>query len=451
MRDSIGNALLFQVFGSEGHMSGTTKRLDLQFGVFACSVQGFEDPVQPVQQVLQALQSLLEETPEIADAGISFDAEAIERLVGEVARRADIDEENVEIVPGLIIVHRGGGNVAAGEPEAFDARYDEGGGDGEGGEAWSRPFVAGAADPGDTGPSGSDSADAEIAGESHEPEADDSAEPAFVNIFSPGAHADTDTDADAEGASGPDTAAFDVTAEADPAGSDPYAAVEDDHDGAPPRDIFADTGDSAGGSVFTDSMAANTAAEPTDETAGETAGETDPVNFFAARDQADENADEPSGAGPDDYENVFASTAPEDAREETPDEMPEETSGEPGEPDDEPERVESLFGRSEDQPVVEEVDEGYTAAGLAQAAGAETVADLMVSAAAWMVLIQGQTTFTRRDVIEVFMAMPGKHSKSLEARIKGFGKAVRNSHLVMVEDGVFGLSRTELDRFQTLL
>ncbi len=60
-------------------MSDATKRLDLQFGSFACSVQGFDDPVQPVQQVLQALQNLLEETPELADAGISFDAEAIER------------------------------------------------------------------------------------------------------------------------------------------------------------------------------------------------------------------------------------------------------------------------------------------------------------------------------------------------------------------------------------
>jgi len=412
-------------------MSDTTKRLDLRFGVFACSVQGFDDPVQPVQQVLQALQSLLEETPEIADAGISFDAEAIERLVGEVARRADIAEENVEIVPGLIIVHRGHGNAAAGEPEAFDARYDEG--EGDGGEAWSQPFVASAADTGDTEPSGSDPADAEIAEESHAPEADEGAEPEYVNIFSPGAHADV------EDANGPDSAAFEVAAGADPADADPYAAVEDGHDDAPPRDIFADTGDSVGDSVFADPMAANTAAQPTDETADE----DDPVNFFATRDQADEGADDPGGAGPGDYDNVFASIDPEDAGEEPPEE--------PGKPDDEPERVESLFGRSEDQPVVEEADEGYTAAGLAQTAGAETVADLIVSAAAWMVLIQGQTTFTRSDVIEVFKTMPGEHSKTLEARIKGFGRATRNGQLVTVEDGVFGLSRTELERFQALL
>jgi len=51
----------------------------------------------------------------------------------------------------------------------------------------------------------------------------------------------------------------------------------------------------------------------------------------------------------------------------------------------------------------------------------------------------------------VFESIPGEHSKSLEARIKGFGKSVRNGQMIMVEDGVFGLSRTELDRFQSLL
>jgi hypothetical protein len=140
---------------------------------------------------------------------------------------------------------------------------------------------------------------------------------------------------------------------------------------------------------------------------------------------------------------MFASVEPEDA---------EEDQGEdPGEDTEESERVEVLFGRSDDQPEVEEADEGYTAAGLAVTAGAETVADLIVCAAAWMVLLQGQTTFTRHDVIDVFKTIPGEHSKTLEARIKGFGKAVRNGQLIMIEDGVYGLSRIELERFQSML
>jgi hypothetical protein len=394
-------------------MSGTTKRLDLQFGVFACSVQGFDDPVQPVRQVLQALQSLLEETPEIADAGISFDAEAIERLVGEVARRADIDEENVEIVPGLIIVHRGGGNAATGEPEAFDARYDEG----DGGEAWSQPFVAGAAD---SEIPGSEPADAETS------DAAEGAAPGFINIFKPGGHGDADAGYE------PDT---------EPDAADDHFAKD-----APLRDIFAATGEDTGGGVFADPMAANIGEEPEDGSVDEGT----PLNLFAAPDQGDERDDDPGDVGPENLGNVFASVDSADAGPEAT--APEDTGREdPDEPGEDSERVETLFGRSEDQPAVEEAEEGYTAAGLAQTAGAETVADLMVSAAAWMVLIQGQTTFTRREVVAVFEAMPGEHSKTLEARVKGFGKAVRNSQLVMVEDGVFGLSRIELERFQRLL
>ena len=407
-------------------MPGTIKRLDLQFGSFACSVQGFDDPVQPVQQVLQALQNLLEETPELADAGISFDAEAIERLIGEVARRADLAEENIEIVPGLIIVHRSG-DAASGDSKAHDEAEDE---------AWSRPFVAGVADTGDAEASGAEDADAAAPDESREPEAAEDAEPGFINIFTPGAHADVDAGAE--------------TGAADP---DPYATVEDapgDGSGdAPGRDIFADTGESAGGSVFADPMAANSGAEPV--------GEDAPVNFFSAPDHADEIEGEPgasgpgdsgpSDSGPSDSGNVFASVEAEDAGEGA----GEDAAEDPGEPDEDPERVETLFGRSEDQPEVEEADEGYTAAGLAQTAGAETVDELMVSAVAWMVLIRGQTTFTRHDVIDVFNTIPGKHSKTLEARIKGFGKAVRSGQLIMVEDGVYGLSRTELERFQSLL
>ncbi len=74
-------------------------------------------------------------------------AGTIERLVGEVARRADIAEENVEIVPGLIIIHRS--DAAAGYPETA----------GDEDEAWSRPFAAGAAETGET-----DASESELAG-----------------------------------------------------------------------------------------------------------------------------------------------------------------------------------------------------------------------------------------------------------------------------------------------
>jgi hypothetical protein len=114
-------------------------------------------------------------------------------------------------------------------------------------------------------------------------------------------------------------------------------------------------------------------------------------------------------------------------------------------------RIEQLFRDAEEPPETLPEAEERTAASLAEAAGATTVSDLMVAAAAWMVLLQGQTSFSRRDVIKVFETIPGDHPKTLEARIKGFGKAVRNGQLVTIGEGEFGLSRAEVDRFESLL
>jgi hypothetical protein len=96
-------------------------------------------------------------------------------------------------------------------------------------------------------------------------------------------------------------------------------------------------------------------------------------------------------------------------------------------------------------------EEPYTAEKLAKAAHAKTVEDLIVCSAAWMVLMKGQTKFARRDVLEVFDKLPGDHPTTLEAKIKGFGKAVRNGHLIPISDGVFGISRSDLEEFQRLL
>jgi hypothetical protein len=497
MGDFAYNILLFQDFRRGCLMSGTTKRLDLQFGAFACSVQGFDDPVQPVRQVLQALQNMLEETPEAGDMGIAFDAGEIDRLIGEVARRADLDEENVEIIPGLIIVHRG--NVADAEDLEVEGAADIGDD-----EAWSRPFVAGSDNQGGDGP-GSDNSDGESAetvdtGEPHQPDAEEDAEPGYINIFTPAASTGSNDVADAGStvfaAATDDTPDEDKTEAEDDSfasrlrriGTEPGAgetgvgetgvgetevgetgvgepeplaeageAQEDIREDVPVLDIFADPGENTDGSVFANPMAANIVAEPVDGDA--------PINFFANSADSETGAEEPDDETADEGDilnlaasrNVFTKTGLGDtglldsAAPPGDDEAGYDGPGQDDLGSGNSERGEALFGRSENQPEIEEADEGYTAAGLAKAANAETVPELMVSAAAWMVLIQGQTTFTRHDVIDVFESIPGEHSKTLEARIKGFGKAVRNGHLIMIEDGVFGLSRAELDRFQSLL
>ena len=441
-------------------MSDTTKRLDLQFGSFACSVQGFDDPVQPVQQVLQALQNLLEETPEAGDLGagnlgIAFDAAEIDRLIGEVARRADLDEENVKIVPGLIIVHHG--NRAAAGDLAGDLA-DEGDGDIDGDEAWSRPFIAGNDADGEATPVEGTGEPEAAEPETGEPETGEDDEPGYVNIFAPRRNSDGEAAAETglglfQTAADHMTDPIEDAEEGDEIESpdDPFASRlgalttpeaedstedfnKDSQKNDPAADIFADSGGEAGAgdSVFADPMAVTRGAETGDEGPS--------INFFSSRGGADRDGDDDDDDVvlelTDNPVNLFASAAPGDAADQQ---------------DEDSDRGEVLFGRTEDQPEIEAADEGYTAAGLAKTAGAESVSELIVSAAAWMVLIQGQTTFTRGEVVAVFEAMPGDHVKTLEARIKGFGKAVRNGQLVLVEEGVFGLSRIELERFQRLL
>lgn len=353
-------------------MAATSKRLDLRFGAFACSVQGFDDPVQPVQQILRAIQHLLEESPDLADAGINFDAEAIEQLIGEVARRADLDEGEIEIVPGLVIIHHGaGGDLAATPAEAPAAIPAE--------AAWSAEEEAGEEKGGGEG---------------------------YVNIFAP-------------------------------AGDGPAEETASAEDGEPEE--FADR--------------LRRMAQGSDDDYGwsdDEEGDGAPVWPYEPEEAAEESpAEVPPEDGPeeDSEHNLFAA-------EETPKDEPgvvRNLFATPGEEAEDDWELSPAAGDETEAEAEAPAEEEYTAARLAERAGARTVPELMVASAAWMVLMKGQTSFKRRDVLDVFETIPGEHEKTLEAQIKGFGKAVRNGQLVAVEDGIFGLARPELERYQGLL
>ena len=95
--------------------------------------------------------------------------------------------------------------------------------------------------------------------------------------------------------------------------------------------------------------------------------------------------------------------------------------------------------------------EANSPADIARVAGAESVPELLTAAAAYLTLVKEQNQFTRREVMTVFDQLPGEHSRSLEARIKGYGKLVRNGQLVLVGDGLFALSQAERDRIGATL
>ncbi|MEM6547360.1 MAG: hypothetical protein AAF713_06400 [Pseudomonadota bacterium] len=116
--------------------------------------------------------------------------------------------------------------------------------------------------------------------------------------------------------------------------------------------------------------------------------------------------------------------------------------GGPDTPQDDEDKDDGLAD-AEEEPTI-------TAHQLATAAGATTVPDLLTSSAAWLTLVKGQSRFTRRDVMTVFEDIPGPHAKTLEARIKGYGKLVRGGQLVLVDDGLFALGPEERERYDSL-
>ena len=89
-----------------------------------------------------------------------------------------------------------------------------------------------------------------------------------------------------------------------------------------------------------------------------------------------------------------------------------------------------------------------TPAYFVEVSSAETVPDLLAAAAAYLTLGEGRARFTRREVMDVFDALPGDQPRTLEARIKGFGRLVREGTLVLVEDGVFAMSHQARARFE---
>ena len=87
-------------------------------------------------------------------------------------------------------------------------------------------------------------------------------------------------------------------------------------------------------------------------------------------------------------------------------------------------------------------------AGFAAMIDAQTVPELLTASAAYLTIGQGRSRFTRREVMDVFDGLPGDQPRSLEARIKGFGRLVREGTLVLVEDGVFAMSQSARERFE---
>ncbi|HUF55321.1 MAG TPA: hypothetical protein VMM55_02050, partial [Thermohalobaculum sp.] len=95
--------------------------------------------------------------------------------------------------------------------------------------------------------------------------------------------------------------------------------------------------------------------------------------------------------------------------------------------------------------------EDISAEELAKRAKAEAPAELMTAAAAWLTVVKGHGSFTKREVLELFEALPGNHPRTAEVKVKGFGRLVRNGQVKLGDDQRFRLAEAERDRYEALL
>ncbi|MXU65530.1 hypothetical protein [Oceanomicrobium pacificus] len=85
----------------------------------------------------------------------------------------------------------------------------------------------------------------------------------------------------------------------------------------------------------------------------------------------------------------------------------------------------------------------------ARKVGAANLPELLEASAAYMTIVSGQHQFSRSSVIRMIDQMSGEKNYSPEARIKSFGKLVRNGTILRGEDGQFSISDAALFSYET--
>ncbi len=70
-------------------MAETGRKLEVRFGAFSCSVEGYDDPVEQMREVLLLMQGMIRETPALADHGPGFGDAEVALIEDALDRRAE--------------------------------------------------------------------------------------------------------------------------------------------------------------------------------------------------------------------------------------------------------------------------------------------------------------------------------------------------------------------------
>lgn len=80
--------------------------------------------------------------------------------------------------------------------------------------------------------------------------------------------------------------------------------------------------------------------------------------------------------------------------------------------------------------------------------GADSLPELLEASAAFVTLVRGQATFSRRDIMTMLDTIESDREYTQEARIKSFGKLLRGGTLLRTGDGQFAISDRALTAYE---
>ena len=407
-------------------MADNGKRVELRFGTFSCTIEGYDDPVEQVREILRVMQQMIRETPALTDHRLDeAEVARIESALGQQAIEHDVGSGIVLIRPNRIghdaedavttaEIHPG--NVS--EAMTGTASTEEGHAPPE------ADFVEGhntseQEQPVETVPDEEAGADAEAPAAT----ARDAAI-TVVNIFA------APEPPVVEGGQN-----FNIFAR--PAGDRPRGRLF-----VPRR---AGLSAEAEAVAFFPSSGADAPPQPDEDGLPENgrANGTRMVNVDAV----------PRGSGAG---NTDRASWPEGlpTGPHSPEHRP---AGARGNHEDEyRSRFSALLAQLDGQAEGDAADSTaakvpITPAHLARRAEAQSVPDLLAVSAAWLTLVEGKPRFPRQEVLDIFRNLPGTFRHDMDERIKGFGRLVRTGRLLLREDGLFETSPAERDRFQAML
>lgn len=74
-------------------MAETGRKVEVRFGSFSCSIEGYDDPAERMREILMMVQQMIRETPALSDHGPSFGAGEVARIEALLDGRG---EESIE-------------------------------------------------------------------------------------------------------------------------------------------------------------------------------------------------------------------------------------------------------------------------------------------------------------------------------------------------------------------